>query len=177
MSAREWNHQLSNHHHNHCTALFRDQRVSQCQKRTSGLYGARGINRGRHTDWLGTTPSGLTHAHLHHHLPPIFFIWCPSCRSTNSVKALKATSAANAWITDCGWNTDLNLKLSKCESAWNFLRPREVSLSMGGCRPHKVCALCGNRVTKNQLNLFRRLATMHRSLLSVRLALALESTS
>jgi len=34
---------------------------------------------------LGATPSGLTSAHLHH--PP-----CPSCRSTNSVKALKATS-------------------------------------------------------------------------------------
>jgi len=59
-------------------------RVSWCQKRTSGLYGAkvngRKINRkikGRLTEadtltiWLGTTPSGLTSAHLHH--PPIFF--------------------------------------------------------------------------------------------------------
>jgi len=38
---------------------------------------------------LGTTPSGLTSAHLHH--PPYFLqAGCPSCRPTNSVKALKA---------------------------------------------------------------------------------------
>jgi len=38
---------------------------------------------------LGATPSGLTSAHLHH--PPIFLQdGCPSCRPTNSVKALKA---------------------------------------------------------------------------------------
>ena len=41
---------------------------------------------------LGATSSGLTSAHLHH--PPIFLqAGCPSCRPTNSVKALKATSA------------------------------------------------------------------------------------
>jgi len=28
--------------------------VSRCQKRTSGLYGAREINRGRHTDYPST---------------------------------------------------------------------------------------------------------------------------
>jgi len=39
---------------------------------------------------LGATPSGLTSAHLHH--PPFFLqAGCPSCRPTNSVKALKAT--------------------------------------------------------------------------------------
>jgi len=44
------------------------------------------------TTRLGATPSGLTSAHLHH--PPIFVqAGCPSCRPTNSVKALKATSA------------------------------------------------------------------------------------
>jgi len=38
---------------------------------------------------LSATPSGLTSAHLHH---PIFLqTGCPSCRPTNSVKALKAT--------------------------------------------------------------------------------------
>ena len=38
---------------------------------------------------LCTTPSGLTSAHLHH--PPYFLqAGCPSCRPTNSVKALKA---------------------------------------------------------------------------------------
>jgi len=39
---------------------------------------------------LGTTPSRLTSAHLYH--PPILLqAGCPSCRPTNSVKALKAT--------------------------------------------------------------------------------------
>ena len=41
---------------------------------------------------LGATPSGLTSAHFHH--PPYFLqAGCPSCRPTNSVKALKATNA------------------------------------------------------------------------------------
>jgi len=40
---------------------------------------------------LGATPSGLNSAHLHH--TPIFLqAGCPSCRATNSVKALNATS-------------------------------------------------------------------------------------
>ena len=40
---------------------------------------------------LGTTPSGLTSAHIHY--PPIFLqVRCPSCHQTNSVKALKATN-------------------------------------------------------------------------------------
>ena len=44
------------------------------------------------TIWLGTTPYGLTSAHLHH--PPLFLqAGCPSCHPTNSVKAFKATSA------------------------------------------------------------------------------------
>ena len=39
---------------------------------------------------LGATPSGLTSAHLHH-IPHIFLqAGCPSCRPSNSVKALKA---------------------------------------------------------------------------------------
>jgi len=42
------------------------------------------------TIWLGTTPSGLTSDHLHY---PPFFYRCPFCRPTNSMKALKATSA------------------------------------------------------------------------------------
>jgi len=47
---------------------------------------------------LGSTPSGLTSAHLHH--PPIFLqARCPSCHPTNGVKALKATSnrIVNEW--------------------------------------------------------------------------------
>jgi len=40
----------------------------------------------------GATQSGLSSAHLHH--PPIFLqAGCPFCSPTNSVKALKATSA------------------------------------------------------------------------------------
>ena len=41
---------------------------------------------------LGATPSRLISAHLHH-LPIFLQAGCPSCRPTNSVKALKATSA------------------------------------------------------------------------------------
>ena len=68
--------------------------VSRCQKTTSGLYGAGGrlTEADTLTIWLGATPSELTSAHLHH--PPIFLqAGCPSCHPTNSVKALKATSA------------------------------------------------------------------------------------
>ena len=43
---------------------------------------------------LGSTPSGLTSSHLHRP-PPHIFLWagCHSCRPTNSVKGLKATTA------------------------------------------------------------------------------------
>jgi len=67
--------------------------VSQCQKRTSGLYDARGdlTEADTPTIRLGASPFGLTSAHLHH--PPVFLqARCPSCHPTNSVKALKATS-------------------------------------------------------------------------------------
>ena len=48
-------------------------RVSRCQKRTSGLYGARGrlTEADTQTIRLVATPSRLTSAHLHH--SPIFF--------------------------------------------------------------------------------------------------------
>jgi len=53
------------------------------------------------TIWLGATPSRLTSAHLHH--PPIFLqVGCPSCRPTNSVKALKATQ--NTESNTCRFN-------------------------------------------------------------------------
>ena len=64
--------------------------VSQCQKRTSGLYGTReDEQRQTPTSRLGATPSGLTSSHLHH--SHFLQAGCPSCRPTNSVKALKAT--------------------------------------------------------------------------------------
>jgi len=43
-------------------------RVSWCQNRTSGLYGAEADTS---TIRMGATPSGLSSAHLHH--PPIFY--------------------------------------------------------------------------------------------------------
>jgi len=43
------------------------------------------------TIWPGATPSRLSSAHCHH--PPFLQAGCPSSRPTNSVKALKATSA------------------------------------------------------------------------------------
>ena len=50
----------------------RTTRVSRCQKKTSGLYGAReDQQRQTQSIQLGATPSGLTSAHFHH--PPIFF--------------------------------------------------------------------------------------------------------
>jgi len=50
--------------------FFWTTRVSQCQKRSSGLYGAR-EEADTETIRLGATPSALTSAHLHH--PPIFY--------------------------------------------------------------------------------------------------------
>jgi len=65
-------------------------RVSRYQKRTPGLHGAREklTEADTPTIRLGATPSGLTSAHLHH--PHFLQAGCPSCRPTNSVKALKA---------------------------------------------------------------------------------------
>jgi len=53
--------------------FFWDHWVIRCQKRTSGLYGARGrlTEADTLTIWLVSTPSGLTSAHLHH--TPYFF--------------------------------------------------------------------------------------------------------
>jgi len=66
-------------------------RVSRCQKRTLDFTVQGQINRERQTHRLGATPSRVTGAHLHD--PPIFLqAGCPSCRPTNSVKALKATA-------------------------------------------------------------------------------------
>ena len=56
-------------------------RVSRCQKTEADTPAIR----------LGATPSGLSSANLHH--PPFLQARCPSCHPTNSVKALKATSA------------------------------------------------------------------------------------
>ena len=68
-------------------------RVSRCQKRTSGLMEQGKINRGRQTDH----PAGRYSSRTNQCPPPPSPIFlqagCPSCRPTNSAKALKATSA------------------------------------------------------------------------------------
>ena len=83
-------------HHNRFTALFPGPPWWAGARRELLDFMAPGeINRGRHTDTLTirlcATPSRLTSAHLHHR--PFLQAGCPSCRPTNSVKALKATSA------------------------------------------------------------------------------------
>jgi len=53
---------------------------------------------------LGATPSGLTSAHLHH--PPYFLqAGYPSCRPTNSVKALEAYCYLNDNKTSVSFKT------------------------------------------------------------------------
>jgi len=65
--------------------------VSRCQKRTSGLYGARRLTEAdTPTIRLGATPSGLTSAYLGH--PPFFTGQMPflppkqQCQSTKGNK-------------------------------------------------------------------------------------------
>jgi len=81
------------HHHNRFTALFPGPPGQAGARRELLDFMVQGeINRGRHTDHLaGATSSGLTSAQLH--LPYFLQAGCPSCRPTNSVKALMATSA------------------------------------------------------------------------------------
>jgi len=65
--------------------------VSRCQKRTSETLRCKGrlIEADTPTIRLGTTPSGLSSAHLHH--PPCFLqAGCPSSHPTNSVKICSA---------------------------------------------------------------------------------------
>ena len=66
-----------------CDPFSGTTRVSRCQKRTSGLYGAMGrlTEADTLTIRLGATPSGLTSAHLHR--PPIFFTGRMPFRSPN----------------------------------------------------------------------------------------------
>jgi len=84
-------------YHNHTTTIlwpfFRDHMGEPVPEENLLTLWCKGRLTEAHT-WiirLGATPSGLTSAHLHH--PPFFTAGCPSCRPTNSVKALKATSA------------------------------------------------------------------------------------
>jgi len=83
-----------NNTHNHFTALFWDNPGEPVPEENFWTLWCRGrlTEADTLTIRLGATPSGLTSAQLHH--PHIFLrAGCPSCRPTNSVKALKATSA------------------------------------------------------------------------------------
>ena len=85
----------NHHHHNHFTALFfRDQPGEPVPEENFWTLWCKGrlTEADTLTIQLGATPSGLTSAHLHH---PLIFLQagCPSCRPTNSVIALKASSA------------------------------------------------------------------------------------
>ena len=74
--------------HNHFTVLFSGPSGCASARRELLVLMVQGkINRGRHTDH----PAG--HHSILHHPPHILQAGCPSCHPTNSVKALKATSA------------------------------------------------------------------------------------
>jgi len=73
-------------HHNRFTALFREHPGEPVPEENFWTLWCKGRLTGRPpTIWLGATPSGLTISHF-------LQAGCPSCRPTNSVKALKATS-------------------------------------------------------------------------------------
>jgi len=87
--------QSPQHTHDHFTALFPGPTVWAGARRELLDFMVQGkINRGRHTDH----PAGRHSIQTNQCPPPPhtpLFLWagCPSCRPTDSVKALKATSA------------------------------------------------------------------------------------
>jgi len=83
------------HHHHHTTTVlrlfFRDNQGEPVPEEKFWTLWCKGrlTEADTPTIQLGATPSGLTSAHLYH--PPYFLqAGCPSCRPTNSVKALTA---------------------------------------------------------------------------------------
>jgi len=70
---------------------------------------------------LGTTPSGLTSAHLHH--APIFLqAGCPSCCSTISVKALKANQTPVVVVIYTLTRMWANAKRNGCPAEYRWRR-------------------------------------------------------
>jgi len=80
-------------HHNHFTALFPGPPGEPVREENFWTLWCKGrlTEADTPTIRMGATPSGLSSAHLHH--PHFLQARCPSCRPTNSVEALKATSA------------------------------------------------------------------------------------
>jgi len=102
--------------------------VSQCQKRTSGLYGVREdcTEADTQTIRLGATPSGLTSAHLHH--PLHFFTgWMPflppnqQCQSTEGKVMMLVGKSESVY-------TSKNSYLIHTQGIW-----RIIHLSAGQC--------------------------------------------
>jgi len=86
---------LFSYHHGTTNILwpfFRTSRLSRCQKRTCGLCEGK-IKRGRHTDHLAGRDSIWTNKCPPPPSPHFLQTGCPSCRPTNSVRALKATQS------------------------------------------------------------------------------------
>jgi len=74
-------------------ALFRDQPGEPAPRELLDRCKGRLTEADIMTIWLGATPSGLTSATSTN--PPYFLqTKCPSCRPTNSIKALEATDTA-----------------------------------------------------------------------------------
>ena len=81
-------------HHNHFTALFLEPPGWAGARREFLDFMVQGkINRGRHTDHLAGCHSIRTNQCPPPPFPHFLQAGCPSCRPTNSVKAVKATSA------------------------------------------------------------------------------------
>ena len=84
-------HYTTTPHHNHLRPFFRDHPGEPVTEENFWTLWCKGrlIEVDTPAIRLDTTPPGLTSAHFHH--PAIFLqAGCPSCRPTNSVKALKA---------------------------------------------------------------------------------------
>ena len=88
-------HHARSPHHNRFTAVFWDHPGEPVPEENFWTLWCKGrlTEADTPTIQLGATPSRLTSAHLHH--PPHIFLQagCSFCCPTNSVKALKATSA------------------------------------------------------------------------------------
>ena len=85
-------------YHNHFTALFPDHPGDPVPEKNFWTLWCKGrlTETVTPTIRLGATPSGQTNAHLQH--PPHYLqARFPSCHPSNSVKALKATSAFGLW--------------------------------------------------------------------------------
>ena len=116
------------HDHHHTTTVYGPfsgiTRVSRCQKRTSGLYGAR-VDQQRQTH----RPSGWAPLHPDQtkqcpspSFPHFLQAGWPSCRPTNSVKALKATWPLAKMLARLHWQQQKRqMKLVTFPLKWNTI--------------------------------------------------------